>query len=103
MELPPFPEISDDLLHAIAERHGVGGAAIRRLPEVGIFNAIYALGSDSARAADTDSTGDLLVEMSLWTFGLPYAEALPDGDVLVAYYAGDAAALDIRWVRLRAV
>lgn len=46
MELPPFPEISDDLLHAIAERHGVAGAAITRLPEVGIFNAIYALGSD---------------------------------------------------------
>ncbi|MEO7910971.1 MAG: aminoglycoside phosphotransferase family protein [Roseiflexaceae bacterium] len=46
MELPPFPDISDDLLHAIAERHGVAGAAITRLPEVGIFNAIYALGSD---------------------------------------------------------
>jgi aminoglycoside phosphotransferase (APT) family kinase protein len=46
MELPAFPEISDDLLHAIAERHGVGGTAIVRLPEVGIFNAIYALGND---------------------------------------------------------
>src|SRR5215213_600132 len=46
MELPPFPEMSDDLIHAIAERHGVAGAAITRLPEVGIFNAIYALGSD---------------------------------------------------------
>src|SRR5205823_2240742 len=46
MELPPFPEISDDLLYAIAERHCVGGALISRLPEVGIFNAIYALGSD---------------------------------------------------------
>jgi aminoglycoside phosphotransferase (APT) family kinase protein len=46
MELPPFPDISDDLLHAIAERHGVAGAVIARLPEIGIFNAIYALGSD---------------------------------------------------------
>jgi aminoglycoside phosphotransferase (APT) family kinase protein len=46
MELPPFPEISDDLLHAIAERHGVAGCAILRLPEVGIFNAIYGLGAD---------------------------------------------------------
>jgi aminoglycoside phosphotransferase (APT) family kinase protein len=46
MELPPFPEISDELLHAIAERHGAGGAAITRLPEVGIFNTIYALGAD---------------------------------------------------------
>ena len=46
MELPPFPELSDDLIHAIAERHGVAGSAIARLPEVGIFNAIYALGND---------------------------------------------------------
>src|SRR5215207_6629343 len=46
MELPAFPEISDDLLHAIAERHGVGGTEIVRLPEVGIFNAIYTLGND---------------------------------------------------------
>jgi hypothetical protein len=46
MELPPFPALSDDLLHTIAERHGVAGAAIARLPEVGIFNAIYALGRD---------------------------------------------------------
>jgi aminoglycoside phosphotransferase (APT) family kinase protein len=45
MELPPFPEFSDDLLHAIAERHAVAGAAISRLPEIGIFNAIYALGT----------------------------------------------------------
>jgi len=62
---------------------------------------LYALGSASARATGTDTTGDLLVEMSLWTFGLPYAAALPDGDVLVTYYAGDASALDIRWARLR--
>jgi aminoglycoside phosphotransferase (APT) family kinase protein len=46
MELPPFPEISDELLHTIAERHNVGGSAISRLPEVGIFNTIYALGAD---------------------------------------------------------
>jgi hypothetical protein len=62
---------------------------------------IYALGGESARATDTDTTADLLVEMSLWTFGLPYAEALPAGDVLVAYYAGTADALDIRWARVR--
>jgi hypothetical protein len=63
---------------------------------------IYALGTSSAHPSGTDTTGELLVEMSLWTFGLPYAEALPDGDVLVAYYAGDSATLDIRWARLRA-
>ena len=38
--------------------------------------------------------------MSIWTFGLPYAEALPDGDVLVLYYAGTNAEMSIRFTRL---
>lgn len=45
-------------------------------------------------------TGALLVEMGLWNFGLPYAEALSTGEVLVVYYAGDAARMDILWARL---
>jgi len=52
-------------------------------------------------AKQDDKTGDLLAEMGLWSFGLPYAEVLPDGDVLVMYYAGTATALDIHWARLR--
>jgi hypothetical protein len=62
---------------------------------------LYTLGESAARAPGDDSTGALLAEMSLWTFGLPYAEVLPTGDVLVVYYAGDEAAMDIRWARLR--
>jgi hypothetical protein len=38
--------------------------------------------------------------MSIWSFGLPFAEVLPDGEVLVAYYAGTEAAMDIHWCRL---
>jgi hypothetical protein len=53
------------------------------------------------RRPDDRTTADDLVEMGTWTYGLPYAEALPDGDVLVVYYAGDANAVDIRWARLR--
>jgi hypothetical protein len=52
-------------------------------------------------ATATDNTGELLKDMSMWSFGLPYAEALPDGDVLVLYYAGSDEALDIHWARLR--
>jgi hypothetical protein len=48
-----------------------------------------------------DTTGALLEEMSLWTFGLPFAAALPDGDVLVMYYASSTTAIDIRWARVR--
>lgn len=49
----------------------------------------------------SEETKDLLVGMSLWTFGLPYAEALPDGDVLVLYYAGNETTMDMCWARLR--
>jgi hypothetical protein len=51
-------------------------------------------------AEQGDDTGALLAEMGLWSFGLPYAEALPDGTALVMYYAGNAAQMDIRWARL---
>ena len=47
------------------------------------------------------NTGDLLVEMEMWSFGLPYAEPLPDGEALVVYYAGDSTAMDLHWARLR--
>lgn len=52
-------------------------------------------------AKQDDNTGELLAEMSLWTFGLPYSETLPNGDVLVVYYAGTEKAMDIHWARLR--
>lgn len=55
---------------------------------------------DESSDGQTDSTSELLSEMSLWTFGLPYAEALPDGAALVIYYAGTDAAMDIRWARI---
>ena len=62
---------------------------------------LYVLDQASAPAPDDDSTGALLAEMSVWTFGLPYAEALPGGDVFVVYYAGSETTMDIRWARLR--
>lgn len=49
----------------------------------------------------TDHTGELLGEMSLWSFGLPFAEVLPNDDVMVMYYAGNDAVLDVHWVKLR--
>jgi hypothetical protein len=51
-------------------------------------------------AEQGDDTGALLAEMGLWSFGLPYAEALPDDSALVMYYAGNATQMDIRWARL---
>jgi len=60
---------------------------------------LYQHGASSAAADDT--TGALLDEMGRWSFGLPFAWVLPDGDVMVTYYAGDTATLDIRYARLR--
>lgn len=37
---------------------------------------------------------------SVWSFGLPYAETLSDGTVMVVYYAGTEAAMDVHWARL---
>lgn len=53
-----------------------------------------------AQAASSD-TGDMLASMDVWSFGLPSATALPDGVVLVVYYAGEPKALDARWAKLR--
>ena len=50
-------------------------------------------------AADTDQLGAL--GLTVWSFGLPYAEVLPEGDVLVVYYAGTEAAMDVHWSRIR--
>ena len=50
--------------------------------EVVIFRQVEETGDP------TESTSETLSEMSLWTFGLPYAETLSDGTALVVYYAG---------------
>jgi hypothetical protein len=42
----------------------------------------------------------MLVDMGRWSFGLPYAEALPNGEAIVVYYAGTPDRMDVRWQRL---
>ena len=49
-----------------------------------------------------DVNKDGALGLSVWSFGLPYADLLPDGDVLVVYYAGSEEAMDVCWARLRA-
>ncbi len=44
MQLPDFPHVSDETLHAIAERNGFSAQGFSRLRDVGIFNAMYVLG-----------------------------------------------------------
>gem|GEM_PF-111727 len=62
---------------------------------------LYALPSPIDTGPDAGSTTATLTEMGVWTYGLPCAETLADGDVLVVFYAGDDRAMDIRRTRLR--
>jgi hypothetical protein len=52
---------------------------------------------DSARAFNTAETLD---EISRWTYGQPYAMALPSGEAMVVYYAENARGTGVHWVRL---
>ena len=46
------------------------------------------------------TTGGMLADMGLWTFGLAHAETLPDGRAIVVYYAGREGAMGVRWAKL---
>ncbi|MCK5803879.1 MAG: exo-alpha-sialidase [Lentisphaeria bacterium] len=52
------------------------------------------------REAKTVTTGETLEDMGLWTYGLPYAATLPDGNVLIVYYAGNHTTMNVRWCRI---
>jgi len=54
----------------------------------------------SSGGASQPTTGGMLADMGLWTFGLAHAEALADGIVIVVYYAGREGAMGVRWARL---
>jgi hypothetical protein len=58
-------------------------------------------GGEGGNKSSSETTGDALVDMQSWSYGLCYADALPDGDVGVVHYApGSAGGIEIRWVRL---
>lgn len=62
---------------------------------------IYAQPTAERRREGGEDPGELLDEMGRWTFGRPFGVTLPDGDILVAYYAGRPGAIDIQWARIR--
>lgn len=96
-----FPDGS--LVLAWVDRFGSRSIRARRAADIAApFDpasevVIYTHGASDAGSS---GTGEMLASMDLWSFGLPFATALPDGDAMVVYYAGSANALDIRWARL---
>ena len=57
-------------------------------------------GTESGTGTPRDQR-ELWQDMLAWRFGHPRAVLLPDGDILVAFYAGDDTAVGVRWARLR--
>jgi len=57
------------------------------------------IGRESGMGGQRDF-GDYWADMNVWSFGHPAARRLPDGDVFVAFYGGDAQAMSIHWVRI---
>jgi hypothetical protein len=60
---------------------------------------LYEAAAPAARS-QSGGTAGTLDEMVRWTYGLPYATTLPNGEALVAYYAGGADGTSIRYARL---
>ena len=44
--------------------------------------------------------GKAIEDMFRWNYGLPFAEALPNGEAMVLYYAPQGDGTAIRWARL---
>ena len=83
--------------HSIRARLAAGvDASFGSETEVVLYTHEQAMAQDPG----DEDTGELLEEMGLWTFGLPFAEVLPDGSVMVLYYAGISESMSCYWVRL---
>ena len=53
--------------------------------------------ANSAKA----NLNDQLVEMTNWSYGLPSGCKLNDKEMLIVYYAGDSASVDINWCKIK--
>ncbi len=106
---PSHPAILPDGRTVLAwvDRFGSRSIRARLAPDAaGTFDpatevVLYSHDTAAAFQPGVETTGTLLSDMSLWSFGLAYAEALSDSEVMVLYYAGTPAAMDVRWARLR--
>jgi hypothetical protein len=58
-----------------------------------------ARGNESGMAGSRDFS-DYWADMSIWTFGHPAPVLLPNGDIMVVYYAGNEVAMGIHWARI---
>ena len=69
-------------------------ASFDKISEITIFN-------QKKIKQNTKELGGLLADMNIWSFGLPYADVLQSGKVLVFYYAGNDKKMDLHWTRIK--
>jgi hypothetical protein len=110
---PGHPAVLPDGRVGLAwvDRFGTGTIRARQAAAIDApFDAasevvVHRPGDDRAQGAtsvDGATTGEALVDMGTWSYGLAFAEALPDGDVGVVHYAaGATGGTHVRWARLR--
>jgi len=100
---PGRPAMLSDgrLVLPYVDRFGEGRICARPcMSPGGVFDGPIVLHSQDMPAAARAASDDILTRMSRWSYGLPWAEALPDGDVIVVWYAGTPESMDIHWARL---
>ncbi|SMY08878.1 sialidase family protein [Flavimaricola marinus] len=64
------------------------------------FHSVCVLHQQPTPDKKGDAGNDLLTQMSRWSYGLPWAESLADGSVLIVWYAGSPDLMDIHWARI---
>ncbi len=102
---PSHPAMLPDgrLVLAWVDRYGTRSIRARAADRV---DAPFPAGTEAVihqaalPAASVSNTAEMLADQSTWSYGLPYAEALRDGTVMVVYYAGSPAGMGIYWTRL---
>lgn len=67
----------------------------------GAFHSEVVLHTQISTSGKPSAADELLTQMSQWSYGLPWAEALTDKSVLIVWYAGSPARMDIHWARLK--
>jgi hypothetical protein len=73
------------------------GRTWRRDEEIAFYQS--EIGPEPGGAGQRDFE-DFWQDMMAWRFGHPRGVQLPNGDLFVAFYAGDAAATSMRWARV---
>ena len=103
----PIPLGGDNVLFVYPDRrkiNGIGaslssdfGETWDAAPQLTVYHSTE--GSESG-ALGRRSQRELWDDMGAWRFGHPRGVVLPNGEVLVVFYAGDGEFLDVRWARI---